>query len=123
MDELGEQDCFLNDADALGASSAHGNDLKRPSSACRADPPAWRRPAPPAARNAPSLWKLAQPCAAQRWPLTHDSRSRRYLEDKGATVKTAALYTMPQSELRADFSLREVDTVVPFPWEQAAPAQ
>lgn len=43
--------------------------------------------------------------------------AKEYLEKKGAEVKTACLYTMPISEIRPDFSLREVTEVVPFPWE------
>ncbi len=43
--------------------------------------------------------------------------AKEYLEKKGAEVKTACLYTMPISEIRPDFSLREVAEVVPFPWE------
>ncbi len=40
-----------------------------------------------------------------------------YLESKGAQTKTACLYTMPISEFTPDFSLREVEEVVGFPWE------
>ncbi|MBI5457718.1 phosphoribosyltransferase domain-containing protein [Candidatus Kaiserbacteria bacterium] len=43
--------------------------------------------------------------------------AKKYLEERGAEVKTACLYTMPRSEIRPDFSLKEVTNVVPFPWE------
>jgi hypoxanthine phosphoribosyltransferase len=43
--------------------------------------------------------------------------AREYLGDKGASVKTACLYTMPATECKPDYSLREVDEVVEFPWE------
>ena len=43
--------------------------------------------------------------------------AKEYLEKKGAEVKTACLYTMPMSEIKPDFSLKEVTAVVPFPWE------
>ncbi len=43
--------------------------------------------------------------------------AKEYLEKKGAEVKTACLYTMPKSEIRPDFSLKEITEVVPFPWE------
>ena len=43
--------------------------------------------------------------------------AKEYLESKGADVKTACLYTVPISELKPDFSLREVPEVMQFPWE------
>jgi hypoxanthine phosphoribosyltransferase len=43
--------------------------------------------------------------------------AKKYLEEKGAEVKTVCLYTMPKSEIVPDFSLKQVPTVVPFPWE------
>ncbi|OGG58320.1 hypothetical protein A2853_00155 [Candidatus Kaiserbacteria bacterium RIFCSPHIGHO2_01_FULL_55_17] len=43
--------------------------------------------------------------------------AKEYLEKRGANVKTACLYTMPVSELKPDFSLKEVVEVMPFPWE------
>ncbi len=43
--------------------------------------------------------------------------AKEYLENKGASVKTACLYTMPISKLKPDFSLREVPKIMPFPWE------
>jgi len=43
--------------------------------------------------------------------------AKEYLEERGVEVKTTCLYTMPQSEIKPDFSLKEVTAVVPFPWE------
>jgi hypoxanthine phosphoribosyltransferase len=43
--------------------------------------------------------------------------AKEYLVSKGAEVKTACLYTMPQSEIVPDFSLKQVSDVVHFPWE------
>jgi len=43
--------------------------------------------------------------------------AKEYLESKGAKVKTACLYTMPQSEIVPDFSIKKVAEVVRFPWE------
>lgn len=43
--------------------------------------------------------------------------AKTYLEDKGAEVRTACLYTMPQSEIVPDFSLKRVPKLVVFPWE------
>lgn len=43
--------------------------------------------------------------------------AKEYLEKKGAEVKTVCLYTMPISETRPDFSLREAVEAVLFPWE------
>lgn len=43
--------------------------------------------------------------------------AEKYLEFKGANVKTACLYIMPDSEINPDFYLREVDRVQKFPWE------
>ena len=43
--------------------------------------------------------------------------AKEYLEKKGAEVKTACLYTMPMSEIKPDFSLKEITEVIPFPWE------
>ena len=43
--------------------------------------------------------------------------AKEYLESKGAEVKTACLYTMPQSEIVPDFSIRQIGEVVHFPWE------
>ncbi|MDO8514514.1 MAG: phosphoribosyltransferase family protein [bacterium] len=41
---------------------------------------------------------------------------KKYLEERGAEVKTACLYTMPISEIRPDYLLKEVSNVVNFPW-------
>lgn len=43
--------------------------------------------------------------------------TKEYLESKGAEVKTACLYTMPQTEIVPDFSLRQVQEAQHFPWE------
>lgn len=43
--------------------------------------------------------------------------AKEYLESKGAVVKTACLYTMPQTKITPDYSLRQITTVVSFPWE------
>ena len=43
--------------------------------------------------------------------------AKDYLEKKGASVKTACLYTMPISEIKPDYSLQEVKQIVDFPWE------
>ena len=43
--------------------------------------------------------------------------AKKYLESKGALVKTACLYIMPISETKPDYFLREVAEVVKFPWE------
>jgi hypoxanthine phosphoribosyltransferase len=43
---------------------------------------------------------------------------KAYLEGKGAEVKTACLYTMPISEINPDYFLKEVDSVLEFPWDQ-----
>ena len=42
---------------------------------------------------------------------------KKYLESKGAEVKTACLYTMPQTHIVPDYSLHEVSEVQKFPWE------
>lgn len=44
--------------------------------------------------------------------------AKTYLEEKGAQVKTACLYTMPGSEIAPDFSLKEIRAVAVFPWEE-----
>ena len=41
---------------------------------------------------------------------------KRYLEESGATVKTACLYTMPTSEITPDYSLKQVEEAMKFPW-------
>lgn len=43
--------------------------------------------------------------------------AKRYLETKGAIIQTACLYTMPVSELKPDYYLKEVIEAVKFPWE------
>ncbi len=43
--------------------------------------------------------------------------AKEYLKEKGARVKTACLYTMPISELKPDYFLREIREVIKFPWE------
>lgn len=44
--------------------------------------------------------------------------AKEYLEHKGAEVKTACLYTMPQSVIVPDFFLKQVPDIVEFPWEK-----
>lgn len=43
--------------------------------------------------------------------------AKEYLESKGATVKTACLYTMAVSEITPEYSLKQVDSIPKFPWE------
>ena len=43
--------------------------------------------------------------------------AKGYLEGKGASVRTACLYTMPISEIKPDYFLREVEENMKFPWE------
>ena len=40
-----------------------------------------------------------------------------YLTGKGATVKTACLYTLQETEVTPDFSLEQVSKIPTFPWE------
>lgn len=40
-----------------------------------------------------------------------------YLESKGAEVKTACLYIMPQTKIKPDFYLKVITKKVTFPWE------
>ena len=42
---------------------------------------------------------------------------KQYLESKGAQVKTTCLYTMPISEIKPDFYLKQIPEVEKFPWE------
>jgi len=42
---------------------------------------------------------------------------KKYLVSNGAIVKTASLYTMPVSEIEPDYSLKEIESVMTFPWE------
>lgn len=44
--------------------------------------------------------------------------AKKYLEEKGAKVKTACLYTMPKSEIIPDYFLRKIKQAVTFPWEK-----
>lgn len=43
--------------------------------------------------------------------------AKKYLAEKGAEVKTACLFTMPQSEIQPDYFLHEVESAPKFPWE------
>lgn len=43
--------------------------------------------------------------------------AKKYLEEKEAEVKTACLYTMPQSEIKPEYFLSEVESTQKFPWE------
>jgi len=43
--------------------------------------------------------------------------TKEYLEQKGANVKTACLYTMPQTRIVSDYSLVQVSSIISFPWE------
>ncbi len=43
--------------------------------------------------------------------------ARSYLESKGAKVRTACLYIMPNSEVKPDFYLGLTERVERFPWE------
>jgi hypoxanthine phosphoribosyltransferase len=43
--------------------------------------------------------------------------AKEFLEEKGADVRTAALYAMKGSVIKPDFYLREVSEVIEFPWE------
>jgi uncharacterized protein len=42
---------------------------------------------------------------------------RKYLQNKGADVKTCCMYIMPITEVTPDYFLREVNNVIKFPWE------
>jgi len=42
---------------------------------------------------------------------------KKFLEERGAEVRTACLYTMPKSEIVPDFFLRQFPDVQHFPWE------
>ena len=44
--------------------------------------------------------------------------AKHYLEKKGAKVKTACLYTMPQSEIKPDYFLKQIEIIPTFPWEK-----
>jgi len=43
--------------------------------------------------------------------------AKKYLEEKGATVKTACLYIMPISKIKPDYYLKSVEQLETFPWE------
>lgn len=43
--------------------------------------------------------------------------AKKYLELKGANIKTACLYITPQSEIKPDFYLKTVNKLIKFPWE------
>ena len=43
--------------------------------------------------------------------------AKEFLEEKGAEVKTACLYTMPITECSPDAHIKVVDEVIDFPWE------
>ena len=43
---------------------------------------------------------------------------KKFLEERGAHVITACLYTMPHSEIKPDYSLKEIAEVAQFPWNQ-----
>src|SRR4030042_3391026 len=41
--------------------------------------------------------------------------AKKYLEEKGSEVNTACLYVMPQSEIKQDYFLRELESPQTFP--------
>ena len=43
--------------------------------------------------------------------------AKKYLEKRGAIVRTACLYTMPKTQMTPNYSLRIVTAIVSFPWE------
>jgi uncharacterized protein len=43
--------------------------------------------------------------------------AKKWLEEKGAIVKTACLYTMPISECKPDYYLKQTSEIIPFPWD------
>ena len=59
------------------------------------------------------------------WPVVEDmietgrglKLAKEHLESKGASVRTASLYTMPFTEFQPDFQVREIMYVEHFPWE------
>lgn len=44
--------------------------------------------------------------------------AKEWLEKRGSEVKTICLYTMPISECKPDFFLKEISEVIKFPWEE-----
>ena len=43
--------------------------------------------------------------------------AKNFLVTKGAEVKTACLYTMPITEVKPDYYLRQIEEIKKFPWE------
>jgi|SRR5579872_1996274 len=43
--------------------------------------------------------------------------AKEYLESKGAIVTTVCLYTLPYSEIKPDYFVKEINEIVKFPWE------
>ncbi len=43
--------------------------------------------------------------------------AKKYLEGKGVRVTTTCLYTMPITQIKPDYFLKEVTEVKVFPWE------
>lgn len=43
--------------------------------------------------------------------------AKKYLEEKGAEVKTVCFYIMPQSEIKPDYFLSKIESAPKFPWE------
>jgi len=41
----------------------------------------------------------------------------KYLKSKGANVRTAAIYVLPDSEVKPDFYLSEETGAIIFPWD------
>ena len=41
---------------------------------------------------------------------------KKFLEERGASVRTACLYTMPMSEIQPDYFLRQENRIAQFPW-------
>ena len=42
---------------------------------------------------------------------------KKYLKSKGARVRTACLYIMPETEVKPEYYLKEIGEVERFPWE------
>lgn len=43
--------------------------------------------------------------------------AKKYLQNKGAIVKTACLYSLPISEIKPDFYLKTISEVITLPWD------
>jgi len=43
--------------------------------------------------------------------------AKEYLQNKGATIKTACLYSLPISEIKPDFYLKTISKIITLPWE------